>query len=196
MRHVQSVLPVLTVNRSFIQEFLAADTPCFALGLVEERKQRWELLALRPADAIPSAITNKGLNFGHSVLGTTAFEVIHFAFEFYGYRTYNVLLNPNNRIVRAVLATMIDRGEYFFFALHPQQGVTTFRADLEVTALAGLTMTRTRLQRSTTTEAQYRQAMADFAAHPQPPGTLLQWVCRENVDYLDLTTDRLELTPT
>ena len=128
-------------------------------------------------------------------MGTTSFEVIHFAFEFYGYRTYNVLLNPNNPIVRAVITTMIDSGEYFFFALHPKKGVTTFRAEIDSTALAGMTATRTRLQRSTTTEAQYRQALADFAAHPQPPGTLLQWVCHENVDYLDLTTDRLEMIP-
>ncbi len=30
------MLPVLTVNRSFIHEFMDAETPCGALGLVEE----------------------------------------------------------------------------------------------------------------------------------------------------------------
>ena len=35
--------------------------------------------------------------FGHSLLGTAAYEVIHFAFMFYGFVTYNVLINPNNQ---------------------------------------------------------------------------------------------------
>jgi hypothetical protein len=34
-----------------------------------------------------------------------------------------------------------------------------------------------------------------FEKNPQPAGTLLNWVCRDNVEYLDLTKDRLELTP-
>jgi len=195
MSHSQSTLPILTVNRSFIQNFLDAETPCFALGFVEERNQNWGLLALRPDEAIPTEITNKGLNFGHSLLGNNTFEVIHFAFEFYGYRTYNVLLNPSNPIVQAVVATMIDSGAYFFFALNAKSGVTTFRAEIGQDTLLALRAYRSRLQQSTTTEAQYNQAVASFRVNPQPEGRLLQGVCRENIDYLNLTTDRLELTP-
>jgi hypothetical protein len=47
----------------------------------------------------------------------------------------------------------------------------------------------------TTTEAQYHRALTSFADNPEPEGILLHWVCRDNIDYLDLTTDRLELTP-
>ena len=32
MTNVPPLLPALTVNRSFIREFIAEDTPCFALG--------------------------------------------------------------------------------------------------------------------------------------------------------------------
>ncbi len=39
------------------------------------------------------------------------------------------------------------------------------------------------------------RAHAAFAEDPEPEGTLLHWVCRDNLDYLDLTKDRLELTP-
>jgi hypothetical protein len=53
----------------------------------------------------------------------------------------------------------------------------------------------TRIEQSTTTEAQYRRALAAFAAHPEPEGILLEWVCWDALDYLDLTTDRLDLTP-
>jgi len=50
------------------------------------------------------------------------------------------------------------------------------------------------LRRSTTTEAQYQQAVAWFRWSPQPPDTLLRWICRKE-EYLDLTEDRLDLTP-
>jgi hypothetical protein len=39
--------------------------------------------------------------------------VIHFAFEFRGFETYNVLLNPSNGLVQAVVRSMVERGGYF-----------------------------------------------------------------------------------
>ena len=120
------MLPTLTVNRSFMQAFIAAETPCFALGLVEESGRPCGLIALRPDQEIPAAVTDGGFNFGHSLLGTAAFEVIHFAFEFYGFATYNVLINPNNSLVQAVLEHMIDDGDYFFFSLEESGRVTPF----------------------------------------------------------------------
>ncbi len=53
-----------------------------------------------------------------------------------------------------------------------------------------------RIQGSTTSEAQYRQAVSQFEKRPEPPGTLLAWACRGNTDYLDLARDRLVLSPT
>ena len=43
-------LPKLTVNGQFMRDFMAEESPCFALGLVEERKQPCGFLALRPAE--------------------------------------------------------------------------------------------------------------------------------------------------
>ncbi|MGE3350074.1 MAG: hypothetical protein AB7I35_21815 [Ramlibacter sp.] len=37
--------PALVVNRLFMQAFLAAEPPCLALGLVEERQQLCGMLA-------------------------------------------------------------------------------------------------------------------------------------------------------
>ena len=42
----------MTVNRLFMDEFMTSTAPCFALGVVEERKQVSGFLALRPA--VPS----------------------------------------------------------------------------------------------------------------------------------------------
>lgn len=52
-----------------------------------------------------------------------------------------------------------------------------------------------RLQASATTEAQYDLACLSFARSPRAPGPLLHWVCRDKLEYLDLSTDRSELTP-
>jgi len=189
------MLPTLTVNRSFMQAFIAAETPCCALGLVEEAGRPCGLIALRPDKEIPAAITDGGFNFGHSLLGSTAFEVIHFAFEFYGFATYNVLINPNNSLVQAVFERMIDDGDYFFFSLEASGRVTAFRAAIGQETLAGIKAHRARIRQSTTTETEYRQVLASFARHPEPEGVLLHWVCRDTIASLDLAGDRLDLNP-
>jgi hypothetical protein len=54
--NVYPFLPKLTVNGQFIRDFIAAESPCFALGLVEERKQLCGFLALRLDEMIPRAL--------------------------------------------------------------------------------------------------------------------------------------------
>jgi hypothetical protein len=39
----------------------------------------------------------------------------------YGFETYNMLVNPNNRLVKKVLMRMVECGDYFFFAISPNQ---------------------------------------------------------------------------
>lgn len=195
MTNVFPLLPKLTLNRQFVQDFIAQEAPCFALGMVEERKQLFAALALRPKVSIPPDITERGFNLGHSLLGTAYFEVIHFAFEFYGFETYNVLLNPNNPLVQAVVGSMIDQGGYFILAIGPDQGATAFRADFGQQDSIGLKDNIHQIRRSTTTDAQYENALAQFRLRPHPPGPILEWVCRRKLAYLDLTQDRLELSP-
>ena len=195
MSKVYSLLPKLTVNGQFINEFISAQAPCFALGLVEERKRQCGFLALRPNEVIPSEVSSAGFRFGHSLLGTADFEVVHFAFEFYGFETYNVLINPNNPAAQTILTTMVESGDYFFFAINSNGTATAFRSEIGQADLAGLKTNLRGIRTSTTTDTQYRKALAMFEKNPQPAGTLLNWVCRDNVEYLDLTKDRFELTP-
>jgi hypothetical protein len=189
------IRPALVVNRLFMQAFLAADPPCLALGMVEEQQRLCGMLALCLDEAIPAAIADRGFEFGHALFGNTTFAVLQLVFAFPGFQTYNVLINPNNLVVQAVLRTMLDDGGYFFVALQPQGQVTAFRAEIGSDSLAVLRANRARLQTSTTTDAHYQQALTSFAAHPEPAGVLLRWVCRETVAALDLTTDRMTLTP-
>jgi hypothetical protein len=189
-------LPTLTVNRSFIEEFIAAQQPCCALGLVEVQNRQCAFVALHPETVIPSQVTDKGFAFGHALIGNSDFEVIHFGFDFYGFQAYNVLLNPNNPIVQKLLQTMIESGDYFFFTLDPSSGsVTAFRSEIEKDTLINLTNNWQRIRQSTTTDNQYLQAAIHFVENPNPKGKLLQWVYSDNIDHLDLTQDRLELKP-
>jgi hypothetical protein len=178
-----------------MRDFMAEESPCFALGLVEERKQLCGFLALRPAEVIPPEISGLGSNFGHALLGTTEFELIQFVFHFYGFETYNMLINPNNRLVKKVLMRMVESGDYFFFAISPNQSVTAFRSEIGQKNLAGLSTNLRQIQGSTTTDAQYQRALAQFRRRPDPPGQVLNWVCRDNLSYLDLTKNRLEMDP-
>jgi hypothetical protein len=168
------------------------------LGLVEKRQQPCGFLAIRPNETIPPNITDAGFRFGHSLLGTSQYLVVHFAFEFYGFARYNVLVKPNNLIVQTVLITMVESGEYFFFAINTNGSVTAFSANRghgSHTDMAGLKRNLPRILRAEPTDGHYQEALARFRANPQPPGKLLNWVCQDNIQYLDLTTDRLEMTP-
>jgi hypothetical protein len=192
---MRPMLPKLTVNRRFMSAFLAEQAPCLGLSLVEEGMGKCALIALRLDQTIPRAVSAAGFRFGNALLGTSRWKVVHFAFEFYGFATYNVLINPNDPVARSALSTMIDTGDYFFLALDSDRHATAFRSAIGTDNLAGLRANLSRLQGSATTDAQYRQAVSQFERHPDPPGTLLTWVCRTNVEYLDLAHDRLLLSP-
>lgn len=192
---IRPLLRTLVVNRSFMLEFVTAEPPCCGLGLVEEQGRPCGFLAIRPGEIIPPAVLDLGFNFGHSLLGTSQFEVVHFAFAFYGFGIYNVLVNPSNPIVRTVLSTMVASGDYFFFMLDPEHHVTAFRSAIGQADLVNLETHLPRLLISTTTDAQYERTVRAFTRHPDPPGDQLTWVCRDRIDCLDLSTDRLDLTP-
>ena len=195
MNAPRPTLPKLTVNRQFMREFTAAPAPSLGLGLVEVEDSQCALVALHLDQTLPPEVSAAGFAFGQALFGNAAWEVVHFAFEFYGFATYNVLINPSDPVARTVLSTMVETGDYFFFALTADNRVTAFRSAIAPDSLAGLKANMTRIQESTTSDAQYHQAVSQFRKRPEPPGTLLTWVCQEDTDYLDLTQDPLVLNP-
>lgn len=195
MGSIHTLLPRLTMNRQFVEDFLSADVPCFAMGVIEERKLPCGFLALRTAETIPSDISHGGFSFGHSAFGTSKFEVVPFAFEFYNFQTFNALINPNNLLAQTVLSLMIESGEYFFFAISPSGVVSAFKTEFQQDNLSGIKANLYRIKGSKTTDRQYAKAIASFIENPQPAGTMLNWVCRDNLKYLDLAGDTIELNP-
>jgi hypothetical protein len=193
--NVQHLLPRLTLHRQFAEDLWAAKAPCFALGMVEERQEPMGLLALRPPKAMPKEVMALGFNFGHTLVGNADFEVVQLFFEFYGFATYSVLLNPNNPLVKQVLSHLLASKQYFFLALAPDATVTAFRAEFDADRLAGLREHWPRLQNSRTNDLQYQKAVKAIQKQTQDPDALLTWVCRDHVDCLDPRKDPLELTP-
>jgi hypothetical protein len=131
---------------------------------------------------------------GPAFSGVPFLAFTQFVFEFYGFGTYNALMNPNNPLARAVVTAMVESGDYYF-ALISDGRATTFRSEIAQGNLTVLKSHLPRIRRSQTTEAQYEKAVASFTRNPEPAGTLLRWVCQNDAGYLNLTEDRLELTP-
>ncbi|MCU7881988.1 MAG: hypothetical protein KZQ66_20570 [Candidatus Thiodiazotropha sp. (ex Lucinoma aequizonata)] len=126
MGEVHNYRPRLTVNQLLIRDLMVAHTPYFALGYVEDRKEKRGFIAVWPESPIPNQVTQQGMNFGHSVLGTSQYKVLHFGFEFYDHATYHGLVPAGNPIIQAVISIMLDTQDHFFFAINPDQTVTTF----------------------------------------------------------------------
>ncbi|MGI2029704.1 hypothetical protein [Endozoicomonas acroporae] len=138
MGEVHNYLPRLIANELLIRDLMAEQPPCFAMGYVEDRKEKCGFIALRPEEPIPYQVTRQGMNFGHSVLGTDQYKVLHFGVEFYGHAIYHGLVPAGNPIIQSVISTMLDTQDYFFFAINPDQTVTAFRSQFEASDLAGL----------------------------------------------------------
>ena len=68
------MLPVLTVNHSFMHKFMDAETPCGALGLVEENGRQSGFMALHLDVDVPFDMTARGFRLGHSLLGNATFD--------------------------------------------------------------------------------------------------------------------------
>ncbi|MFK7979152.1 MAG: hypothetical protein AB8G86_04165 [Saprospiraceae bacterium] len=190
-------LPILTVNKLFMRTLLSSSPPCAALGYIEETGVKIGFLAMRPERTIPEAVLAKGFNFGHALIGTSDYTIIQFGFEFYGFGTYYVLLNPNKPLVQTVLTTMIESGSYFFLAMNPDKSVSTYKADIGQENLAGLRDNFPKIQAATTTDEQYNKGLHHFHKAPDTEGKLLNWVCRDTMDFLDLSKaeNRLDLNP-
>lgn len=119
MASVRHLLPTLAVHRGLVSELLVADNACCALGLPG-------LIALRPDEPVPTRVSASGFDLGYCVLATESFEVVQLTFQFIGFKTYNVLINPSSTVVQRTLAPMLQSGEYFVFFFDTNRSLQTF----------------------------------------------------------------------
>jgi hypothetical protein len=188
-------LPALTLNQLFMTDLLAAQAPCFALGLVEADGSTTGCIAMRPVQPIPEHSTSQGFRFGHSMVGNEQHQAIHVAFEFYGYGSFHGLVDPSNPLVCTVLDRMLSTQDYFFLALNPDQTASVFRSHLEDANLVGLRTSREQFADARCPPAQYERMVVSFKHQRKRGERVMTWVCRDNSDYLDLSTQRMTLNP-
>jgi len=190
-------LPPITLSGKFINDFTDAEAPCCALGLVRSGDTVTGFFATKPESAVPRNVLGMGIGFGHRMLATPDGKpVCQFAFNFYGYEQYSVLVNPSNLLVLKAIKTMVEQKDYFFFIINPDDRVSAFRSDLGKENLAGLRDSLPLMQTTQTPQASYENGVASFRLAPNPPGIkTLDWVCRDDPAYLNLEDDTVDLPP-
>jgi len=185
--------PRLTTNGRLIRDFIALPTPRFALGLMEENGAVSAFFAVCPTRTVRGRGARIPFAHGHAIWGWQGREVLQFGFTFFELFTINVLVNPANIEVRRALAVMLARRHYFVIAIRPEHRPIVFRADLARDSFELLTAFGHRAHCSTTTEAEYQDIVTQFRKKPTPQGEVLEWVCRDDAEYLDLSHNRVDI---
>ena len=187
-------LPVpLTFNKRFLRAFIDAEAPCAALGLVEEAGQTRGFVAARTNESLPDHTAQAGFDFGSELLGTDRYQLIHFILHFQGFQTYDILLNPNNPLVRTVVEVMRETEQYFFFMFNEGE-LVAFQESMGQQNLDWFSSYGNVVHTATTTPEEYERGLQGITKSDRfLHGKLLDWVCRNDVSFLDLQEDRLEV---
>ena len=156
--------PILTISRAFMIDFVEAQPPCFALGMIDIEGDHTGFLAMRPKQPMPSQAKAAGFNLGHALLGFDNTVLCQFVFDFHDNSRYSALVNPAIPAIRSIIKTMVERGEYMFFNLDPDDNLDTFRAADR--NLAGLADNLPRMQAATTTDEEYEKGIQAFRKNP------------------------------
>jgi hypothetical protein len=181
---IRPTLPTLTANRQFMLDFIGEKAPCVSLGLVEAEGSQCAMIVLRLNQPLPKKISAAGFAFGHRFIAGGDWEVVHFGFEFYDFGTYHVLINPGDPVVRVLLRTMMEIGDYFIFALDSDRSTAAFRSDIAPDNLIWPELNMARIEGSTTTEALYEEAVSLFGECPdQRRHRPRPWPCRTPVSH-------------
>jgi hypothetical protein len=98
-------------------------------------------------------------------------------------------------MVKTVLNIMTENKDYFFFVLNPDNKAITFRSVMETENLAGLKDNMPKIMDANTTDDEYNKISESFKKNSTSKENILNWVCRNNIYYLDLSEDRIEINP-
>ncbi|MBN1467216.1 MAG: hypothetical protein JW924_00690 [Fusobacteriaceae bacterium] len=186
------MLPELIVNKEFIKDFFKEEKPCCGVGVIGLENSKKALIALRLNESIPTQ--DWGFQFGNSLYGSSRIEVIHFGFEFYSFKNFNVLINPNNSVVQEVLKMMIETKDYFFLLINSDNSVVAYRSEITSNSLYWLEQNLDRIKNSQTTHEEYLKCISSFEKNPVVEGDMLNWLYNDNSNYLNLE-DYIKLNP-
>ena len=101
--------PTLSISRAFMTDFIQAQPPCFALGMIDIEGDHTGFLAMRPKQPIPSQTKAAGFNFEHALIGFDNTVLCQFIFDFYEHSRYSAIVNPASPNVRQILETRLEQ---------------------------------------------------------------------------------------
>ncbi len=185
----------MIVNRQLMAAFLEEEGPCAMLGIAEDDQGQCGLIALKLDTVLPRDVAAAGFALGNALFGNRDWQVLHLAFNFYGFRNYNLLANPATPAMRRVLDTIVATENYMFLAFDSDRSATGFKSGIGPDSQSDLIDKLRSVRASTTVPAQYDRALRQFAMRPDPPGVQLEWVCRQEAGLLEPSHDPLTLTP-
>lgn len=190
-------MPVkFVVNLDFMAEFQKSAAPCFALGIVEIDDHPTPVLAIKTKQPLPADVLSGEFEFGHALHGTTDTMLLQFTFQFYGHSGYQTLLNPANPMVQSVISTLVTSGQSVVLISTPGKPNSLFRAGVDHENLAGMREVLAAMPSVTTTDGRYERQVRVFKRNEASSGTMLKWVCRDNLDYLDVQKNPYMMDPT
>jgi hypothetical protein len=187
-------LPVpLTFNDRFLHAFMDSEPPCAALGLVEQAGQTRGFVAARTNESMPLQAAESGFDFGFELLGNDRYQLIHFILGFPGLQPYDIILNPNNPLVRKVVDVMRETAQYLFFVFEEGE-MTAFHQTMDRQNRDWFNRYGDVVHTASTTPEEYERALRRFKPDDGfLHGKLLDWVCREDMRFLDLRENRHEV---
>lgn len=172
-----------------------SEPPCAALGLVEQARQSCGFVAVRTNESLPPQAAQAGFDFAFEVLGNDRYQLLHFVLDLPGRQPYDIILNPNNAVVRKVVDVMRETAQYFFFVFGDGGEMTAFREKMSAENLDWFNKYGGVVHTATTTGGQYEKALqrTSTAGRGLLHGRLLHWVCRDDMALLNLQEHRFEM---
>ena len=149
---------------------------------------------MKPECVVPNNVFGKGSGFGHRMLISPDGEpVSQFSFEFRGFERHSVLVNPSSPLVLKAIETLIEERDFFCFILNPDDRAIAFRLGLGEENVAGMRDSLPLMRSTRTPQSSYESGVRVFHSTPNPPEVKpLEWVCREDPEYLDLESDTVD----
>lgn len=190
--NVINFLPPLTFNKKFIEQFVAENLPCAALGIVETRGQQTGFLAIKTEKPLSDATTQNGFDLGTELLGKKDLIVLlHLILNFDSENIFDVLLNLNAPVTKRVLQLWEKTGNYFFFAFS-DTGFTAFNQNISDVWFQESYFEI--MEKAKNTNSQYEDSVEIIKRkNDMMHGKYLGMVFQENLDFLDLNGNRFEV---
>ncbi len=182
----------LVLNEKFMHEFTAAEPPCFGMGYLEINGEVNGFFALRPVQSINPADCYD-TRFDHSQIQKAHNTISALTFEFGASEdSYDVLLNPESPVIHAVLETMI-RTQRSVMLLFNGNAIASSHMKLAGNNLNVIKKILEAQQGITCSEETYDEIHQILSGDRGVHNILMQWVCRNDMTYLDLSTHRYPL---